>query len=228
MKVLHHDNHLLVVAKDAGTPCVPDDSGDESLLERAKAWVKHEYQKPGAVFLGVVHRLDRPVSGLVVFARTSKAADRLTRAFRDRRVEKRYVAIGIRPPRTPGGELEQWLEKDRAANRVHVRHPDHPGAKRALTRFRSDVFPSALGGGERARFELEPHTGRSHQLRVACASLGSPLLGDLRYGAPEPLPDRSVALHAVGLVLEHPTTRERKVFHCAPPERAWWAEAAGP
>lgn len=229
MNVLHVDNHLLVTSKPAGLPCVPDSSEDESLLDRGKAWIKREFDKPGAVFLGVVHRLDRPVSGVVVFARTSKAAARLSKAFAEQRVVKTYVALGLRPPREPRGEVEHWLRKDRERNRVSVVPKGTAEAKLARTEYESRNYRSRSSGAEleRARFELRPHTGRSHQLRVACASLGSPLLGDLRYGAAEPLADKSIALHARRLELEHPTTRETLSFEAGLPDRAWWREAFG-
>ena len=229
MNVLHVDNHLLVVSKPAGLPCVPDSSEDESLLDRSKAWIKREFDKPGAVFLGVVHRLDRPVSGVVVFARTSKAAARLSKAFADQRVAKTYVALGQRPPREPKGEVEHWLRKDRERNRVSVVPKGTAQATLARTEFEAWSYPSQIRGeeSERARFVLRPHTGRSHQLRVACASMGSPLLGDLRYGAAEPLNDKSIALHARRLELEHPTTREALTFEAGLPARTWWREAFG-
>ena len=212
LEVVHHDNHLLVVNKPAGLPTVPDDSGDESLLERAKAWVGETYHKPGAVFLGVVHRLDRPVSGLVVLARTSKAARRLTAAFAERRVEKIYWGVAARCPEPPQGSLEQWLVKDRERNRVHVVEAGAENAKLAHTDW------NTLERGPRScLIELRPSSGRAHQLRVAMASLGAPLLGDLRYGASEPLPDRSVALHALLLELPHPTRSERLRFEVPPP-----------
>ncbi len=207
LKVLHVDNHLLFVAKPAGCPVVPDDSRDPSLLEIAKAWIGAEFHKPGNVFLGVVHRLDRPVSGVVVFARTSKAAARLTAAFRERRVEKRYLAVSARVPVARDARephvVEQWLRKDRARNTVTAHETEVPNAKLARTRWR---VLETVGG--RTLLELEPETGRSHQLRVAMATLGAPLLGDLRYGANEALPDRSVALHAHALVVPHPTRGE--------------------
>jgi len=216
LAILHADNHLLVVAKPACVPMVPDDSGDESLLELAKAWVKREYHKPGKVFLGVVHRLDRPVSGVVVFARTSKAAARLTNAFRERRVEKTYLGVASRLPTPERGVLEQWLLKDRVTNRVRVVAPESAGAKRARTRWR--VLESAgEGRGFRVLLELCPETGRAHQLRVAVQSLGAPLLGDLKYGAVEPLPDQSIALHAVELALPHPVGGELLRFRSPPP-----------
>ena len=216
--VLHVDNHLLVVRKHAGIPMVADASGDESLQEAAKLWIKHKYDKPGAVFLGVVHRLDRPVSGVVVLARTSKSASRLTNAFRERVVQKTYWAVSARAPREPRGMLEQWLIKDRTKNRVSVAMPESEGAKRAVTKYR------VLGErGGRCLLELEPSTGRSHQLRVACASMGIPLLGDLKYGAAEPLEDKSIALHARRLAFEHPTLGERLEFEAETPSLGVWA-----
>lgn len=217
LAILHADNHLLVVVKPAGNPTVPDESGDPSLLELAKEWIRASAHKPGAVFLGVVHRLDRPVSGVVVFARTSKAAERLGEQLRARTLEKLYLGVAEGLPRGRSGELRQWLLKDERANRVEVVDPGRRGAREALTRWR---LRGVLGA--HALLELEPLTGRSHQLRVAAATLGCPLLGDLKYGAREPLPDRSIALHALRLVLEHPTRRERLAFDAPLPENPIW------
>ena len=223
LEVVHCDNHLLVVAKPAGVPVAPDDSGDESLLERAKAWVKREFEKPGRVYLGLVHRLDRPVSGVVVFARTSKAAARLSEQFREGRVHKVYRGLVVGRPRGKSGELEQWLRKDAQRNRVEVVAPATRDAKPARTRWR---VLRELGG--RTLLELEPLTGRSHQLRLAAAKgLGCPLLGDVKYGAPQPLADRSVALHARLLEVDHPTLRARVTLCCPPPAEPWW-RAWGP
>ena len=218
LRVLWSDNHLLFLAKPAGLAVVPDDSGDASLLEQAKDWVAREFSKPGAVFLGVVHRLDRPVSGVVVFARTSKAAARLSEQFRERRVRKLYLGVGSGPAPGVAGELRQWLLKDEAANRVRVVAERQPGAREAHTSWR--VLAQSAG---RVLFEFEPHSGRSHQLRVAAASLGCPLLGDLKYGAREPLADRSVALHAHSLALEHPTLRTPLEVAAPAPDGPGWS-----
>ena len=219
LEVLHCDNHVLVVSKPACLPIVPDSSGDESLLDQAKAWVKREYHKPGAVFLGVVHRLDRPVSGVVVFARTSKAADRLSAQFRERGVTKDYLGVVQGQPRRERGELEQFLLKDSARNVVQVVGEGTPGAKRALT-----AFELLRSRGEQHLFALSPHTGRAHQLRVACArGLGAPLAGDLKYGAERPLSDKSIALHAHRLGFAHPTRDERLEFELAPPSHSIWS-----
>lgn len=220
--VLHSDNHLLAVRKPAGLPIVPDESGDESLFDLARSWVEQEFAKPGRAFLGVVHRLDRPVSGVVLFARTSKAAARLTNQFRERTVEKLYLGVCEGELRGREGRVEHWLLKDRTSNRVVVCASERAGAKRAVTSWR--VLASQAG---RTLVELRPETGRSHQLRVAVASLGAPLLGDLKYGASEPLADKSVALHALRLEVEHPTLHERLTLRAKPPEREWWQLAAG-
>ena len=217
LKILHVCNHVLCVVKPPGLPVVPDSSGDESLFDQAKAWIKVEFNKPGEVFLGVVHRLDRPVSGVVCFARTSKGAARMGEAFREKTAQKTYVARLARPLRDGKaaiGFVEHWLLKDSARNVVRVVPEGTVGAKLARSEYR--VL------GSRSRVELSPVTGRSHQLRVAMASLGSPLLGDLKYGADQPLADKSIALHAQRLVLPHPT-RDELVDVTAPfPSNGVW------
>lgn len=203
IEVLHCCNHVLCVAKPAGVPTVPDSSLDESLLERAKRWVGLEFDKPGAVYLGVVHRLDRPVSGVLAFARTSKAAARLTHAFHDRIALKTYVAITSSIPPEREGTVEQWVVKKGSKNVVRVVPEGTPGARFARTTFRTIEVKDG-----RALVVLSPETGRPHQLRVAMASLGAPLLGDLKYGAATALADRSLALHALRLEVPHPTRDE--------------------
>jgi len=222
LAILHADNHLLAVAKPAGVPCVPDSSGDESLLDLARAWVKREKGKPGAVYLGVVHRLDRPVSGVVVFARTSKAAARLTAAFKTRDVEKTYLGVSASEPREAEGAVEQWLVKDGERNVVRAVASERKGALHARTRYRV-LARAGAGRALRVLVELRPETGRPHQLRVAMASLGCPLLGDLKYGARAALADKSIALHARELELPHPTRAERLRIACEPPRDALWS-----
>lgn len=215
--ILHCDNHLLVVNKDAGLPSVPDESGDESLFDLARAWVEDEFRKPGRAFLAIVHRLDRPVSGVLCFGRTSKGASRLSEQFRDRTTRKVYWGVVLGEPREDSGVVDHHLFKDRTRNVVSVVPEGSEDAKRARTSWR--VLQRREG---KALLELEPHTGRSHQLRVACRALGTPIAGDLKYGAPEALPDRSIALHARRLEILHPTTREELAFEARLPRLAVW------
>ena len=215
--VLYEDNHLLVLDKPACLPCVPDASEDPSLLDWGKRYVKEAYDKPGAVFMGVGHRLDRPVSGIVLFARTSKAADRLAAQFRERTVEKTYLGVVTGAALGEGGRREQWLTKDVEANRAHLATEGEEGARSAVTEWRALERRGAL-----TLLELKPRTGRPHQLRVACKSLGAPLTGDLKYGASEPLPDKSIALHAAHIAFDHPTRGERLELNASPPDAAVW------
>jgi len=223
LEVLGCDNHVLACAKPAGWPTVPDDSGAVSLLDVAREWVRERFEKPGRVFLGVVQRLDRPVSGVVVFARTSKAAARLTDSFREGRATKTYRAVMEGAPDAETGLLEIWLTKDPERNRSRIVAPESPGARRALTGWR--VLRSGSATGEACGVEFTPRTGRSHQLRLTACALGHPLLGDVKYGAREPLRDRSIALHALSLRLPHPTRDEEVEFEVAVPSGRFWAPA---
>jgi len=219
LDVLYSDNHLLAVAKPAGVPCVPDNSGHETLLDQVKDWVRADGDKQGNVYIGVVHRLDRPVSGVMLFARTSKAAARLSEQFRESEPRKVYWAICTARPSGSEGRVEHWLAKRGGRNVVSAHAHEVTGGRFARTAW-SVRGPALDGAG--AWVELRPETGRPHQLRVAMASLGCPLLGDVKYGAPEKLPDRSIALHARSLTVEHPTLREPLAIECPPPDRAWW------
>ena len=219
LDVLYSDNHLLAVAKPAGVPCVPDSSGHETLLDQVRAWLREDGAKEGNVYVGVVHRLDRPVSGVMLFARTSKAAARLSEQFRQSETRKLYWAICTGKLPGPEGRVEHWLAKRGGRNVVSAHAHEVPGGRFARTAWR--VAGPALDGTG-SWVELSPETGRPHQLRVAMASLGCPLLGDVKYGAPQKLPDRSIALHARRLTVEHPTRHEPLELECPPPDREWW------
>ncbi|HTF86860.1 MAG TPA: RluA family pseudouridine synthase [Planctomycetota bacterium] len=219
--ILHDDNHVLALMKPAGVPSVPDESRDESALDAARDFVKERYKKPGAVYLGVVHRLDRPVGGILVFARTSKAASRLSEQFRANSVRKTYLALGEGRVGGREGLVEQWLFKDQERNLVSVVEAKTPGAKLATTHWR------VLASGEGTTlFEFEPRSGRSHQLRLAARTLGAPLAGDLKYGATRALEDGSVALFAARLELEHPTLKTRLVLEIPRSHLPDWAKPA--
>jgi len=211
--VLYEDNHLLGLYKPAGLLVQGDATGDPSLLDLGKAWLKARYAKPGNVFLGLVHRLDRPVAGVVLFARTSKAAARLSAQFRERRVGKDYLAVVHGRLSEAAGELCHHLVRAGSSSRVVDAPTD--GAQEARLSFRR------VGTAhDRSLVSVSLHTGRRHQIRVQIAALGHPILGDLRYGAPAPLPNGQIALLAHRLSVMHPT-RKTPITLESPPPRGW-------
>lgn len=200
--ILYEDNHCLVVTKPPRVLTAGDDTGDVSLLDLARDYLKRKYAKPGNVFLGLVHRLDRPVSGVVLFARTSKAAARLAEQFRERHVQKTYQAIVSGQVPAPEAELVHWLLKDRNTNVVRVVPPGTAGSLRSVLRYRR-----LKAAGKRTLLEVAPETGRSHQIRVQLATSGMPICGDTKYGSTERL-HGAIALHAARLTFEHPVRRK--------------------
>ncbi|NIA08975.1 MAG: RNA pseudouridine synthase [Nitrospiraceae bacterium] len=216
IEVVYEDNHLLIVSKPACVPTVPDSSGDTSLLDWGKMYLKRTRNKPGNVFLGVVHRLDRPVSGIVCFAVTSKAASRLSEQLRTHMMTKTYLAMTKGKPPSGQGILEHMLKKDRARNIVHI-CPKDAGGKFAKTSWKLLGTQDGI-----SLLELRLATGRPHQLRVQCASMGCPLLGDVKYGAKDPLPDLSIGLHAYRMRLLHPTRRQWLELSDLPHESGTW------
>ena len=217
LDVLFEDNHLLVVNKPAGMLVHGDETGDKPLAEVAKEYIKQKYNKPGNVFIGVVHRLDRPVSGVVVLAKTSKALSRLNELFRSKKTQKTYWAVVLRRPPQEKDTLVHWLVKDTSRNITKAySKPNNKG-------LRSELNYQLLGQQQdRYLLEVNPITGRPHQIRVQLASMRCPIAGDLKYGAPEPLPDKSIALHARRLQFEHPTLKETiTVSAPLPPAQVW-------
>lgn len=216
LRVLYEDNHLLGVFKPGGVLVQGDSTHDVTLMDVVKAYIKEKYAKPGNVYLGLVHRLDRPVSGVVLYARTSKAASRLTREFAERRVEKVYMAVVLGTPGNDAGELVSYIE--RAHRRARLAEMESGRAKEAALSYRVLARRSGL-----SLVELRPRTGRHHQLRLQLAGIGYPVVGDLKYGAPEPLEDRTIALHAGVLVVKHPTKDERVRVAVSPPTSYPWS-----
>lgn len=214
LEVLYEDNHLLVVNKPAMLPTMGVAESQPSLLSLAKEFVRQKYQKPGNVYLGVVSRLDAPVTGVVLLARTSKAAGRLSAAFRERRVEKTYWAVVEGVPDEPEALLEHYLRKDERHRRVHTTHADCPDAQ--LARMRYSLMRSQ---GEFSLLEVQLETGRKHQIRVQLAKVGHPIVGDFKYGSRAKFPE-GVALHAMKLKLQHPVRDEPLAFE-APLPTSW-------
>ena len=200
--VLYEDNHLLALYKPAGLLVQGDHTGADSLLDLAKAWLKERYHKKGEAFLGLVHRLDRPVAGVVLFCRTSKAASRISEQFRSGRIQKYYLAIVTGNPAPSSGQLIDHIERHENRSSRIVRIPTSASQEARLS------YQVSAAGASSSLVEIRLETGRHHQIRVQMSHLGCPILGDLRYGAPTPLARRQVALVASKLTLSHPITKE--------------------
>ena len=215
--VIYEDNHLLVVNKPNNILVQGDKTKDETLLDFAKSYIKVKYDKPGKVFLGLVHRLDRPVSGVLFFARTSKALSRLNKQLREKEVKKTYLAISRNSIKSRTGTISNFLFKDSSKNKVRITSPKTEGAKQSESNY------EYIGQSEGLHlFKLNPVTGRSHQLRVHMKSLGCSILGDLKYGDSQALPDKSIALHCYQMQVIHPTTKEVLKLTANTPRSAHW------
>ena len=214
LQVLLEDNHCLAVLKPAGVLTMGDRTGDVSVVDVAREYLRRKYDKPGKVFVGVVHRLDRPVSGVLLLARTSKSAARLSEQFRKHTVRKVYHCVVEGRPKLSEGELLDWLAKDEATNLTRVVGQGSNHGKEARLRYRC---LQSVGG--LSLLEMELLTGRSHQIRVQLASRGMPICGDAKYGSRTKL-DGWLALHAASLTFEHPT-RGESITVAAPHPAEW-------
>ncbi|MFB5675653.1 RluA family pseudouridine synthase [Paenibacillus terreus] len=219
IKVLYEDNHVLAVAKPVNVPTQEDASGDPDLLTLLKQDLKIRHQKPGNVFLGLIHRLDRPVGGAMIFAKTSKAASRLSEAVRSRSFRKLYAAVVHGSPRGQSGRLEHYLLKDPRTNTVQTVKPGTPGAKQALLEYRVVGEKNGL-----SLILVELHTGRPHQIRVQMQSIGCPLYGDQKYGAQVNRPGQQLALWSLLAGAPHPVSKEPLLFRSLPPRQFPWSE----
>ena len=217
--IIFEDNHLLAINKPAGWLVQGDRTGDETLTDWGKHYLKVKYEKPGAVYLNPAHRIDRPVSGAVLFGRTDKAQSRLTILFRDKKVQKTYLALVLNAPDRQEGVLKHFLLKDEKKNIVKVLRNPMGDAKESLTRYKWLKKVGSLH-----LLEVEPITGRPHQIRAQLAAIGCSILGDLKYGAKEPLPDASIGLHCQSMALVHPVRQEPILIEAALPDTEWWKQ----
>lgn len=219
LHVLYEDNHLLVVNKPAGLLVQGDSTGDKTLLDIGKEYIKEKYNKPGNVFLGVVHRLDRPVSGVILMAKTSKALERLNKQFRDRNIHKKYWAIVKRRPRNVKDKLVHYLIKNNDKNVVTAY--DKPVEKALKAELNYRVVGKL---NDHYLLEVNPITGRPHQIRVQLSSMGCPIRGDLKYGFRKPNADANINLHAREIIFTHPITKEKQRITASLPEYEFWEQ----
>lgn len=221
MKVVYEDNHLIIVFKESGEIVQGDKTGDVPLSETVKAYIKDKYHKPGNVFLGVVHRLDRPVAGLVVFARTSKALSRLNEMFRKGEIHKTYWAITKQCPAEAQATLMNWLTRNERQNKSYVYDREVPGSKKSILEYR------VIGHSNRYHLlEIRLMTGRHHQIRSQLAHIGCPIKGDLKYGAERSNPDGSISLLSHHVEFVHPVSKETISLDSPLPADCLWQEIA--
>ena len=217
MTVVYEDNHIIVVNKTASEIVQADKTGDTPLSETVKQYLKEKYQKPGNVFLGVKHRLDRPVSGLVIFAKTSKALTRLNEMFRAGEVKKTYWAVVKNAPKESEGELVHFLVRNEKQNKSYAYDKEVPNSKKAVLDYR------LIGRSENYYLlEVDLKTGRHHQIRCQLAKMGCPIKGDLKYGSPRSNPDGSICLHARRVRFVHPVSKELIELKAPLPEGNLW------
>ena len=213
-RIIFIDNHLIAVTKPAGLLTQPDRNTDESLMDQTRQWIKEKYNKPNNIFLGLVHRLDRNVSGVVLFARTSKAASRLSKQFREGTPKKHYRAIVLGKLKEEHTTLVHYLRKEKSL-RATVFPRETPTAKRSELSY--EVINSLEN---KSLLEVSLSTGRFHQIRAQMAFIGHPIIGDVKYGAPEPLLNQEIALYAHKLVFSHPVSNE-EITLTAPEPKTW-------
>lgn len=216
-RIIYEDNHLLVVNKLPSELVQGDRTGDVPLVELVKTYLKEKYNKPGNVFVGLVHRIDRPVSGLVIFAKTGKSLSRLNEMIKSRDVKKKYLAIVRNNPPKPAGRLEHFLLKNEKQNKSYPSSEDQKDAKKAVLEYKYLASSSSFN-----LLEIDLQTGRHHQIRAQLAAIGSPIAGDLKYGDIRSLPNGSIALHAFYLSLKHPVKKTLLELKACPTDLPPW------
>ena len=217
MEIIYEDNHLIAVNKNCHEIVQGDKTGDAPLSELLKVYLKEKYAKQGDVFIGVVHRLDRPVTGVVVFSKTSKALSRMNEMFRDGKIKKTYWAVVKNRPPEHKQTLFHWLVRNEKQNKSYVYDKEKPNAKKAI------LYYQLIAQSDNYQLlEINLETGRHHQIRCQLAHIGCPIKGDLKYGAAHSNPDGGICLHARSVEFTHPVSKEQVVIQADPPEEALW------
>jgi 23S rRNA pseudouridine1911/1915/1917 synthase len=220
IEVLYEDNHLIAINKAPGMLVQGDETGDPTLADEVKAYIKEKYAKPGEVFLGVIHRLDRPASGVTIFARTSKALERMNKLFAERDIKKTYWAITHHRPEPFEGHLKHFIVKDGSRNIIKVFDKLSSRSKNAKL---AELDYELIGEiGENFLLKINLQTGRPHQIRGQLAKIGCPIRGDVKYGYPKGSRDGSIHLHSKYLSFEHPVTKEKVTITARPPDEQIW------
>ncbi len=217
INVLYEDNHIIAVEKPAGVLVHSDATGDRTMADKVKAYIKRKYDKPGDVFLGVIHRIDRPVSGVVIFARTSKALIRMNKLLHDREVDKTYLTlVSSRPPEL-SDTISHYVEKDKQKNFTHLYDRARTGAKKATLSYemKGEISGYVL-------LEVKPETGRPHQIRVQMKRIGCHIIGDVKYGYEFGNIDKSICLHCYKMSFIHPVKKEKLTIQVKPPRNDFW------
>ena len=217
LEIIYEDNHLIAINKRPGDLVQGDKTGDNTLIDQVKNYIKKKYNKPRGVFLGLIHRLDRPTSGLILFAKTSKALRRINKQFKDRKTQKKYWAIIDKSFDSSSGTLTHWLKRNPKMNKSFANNEEVNDSKKAILHYKKIIKLRKY-----CVLEIDLETGRHHQIRSQLSFIGFPVKGDLKYNAKRKNPDASIDLHARSLTINHPTTKKKINFIASPPIKPQW------
>jgi len=217
LEIIYEDNHLIAINKRPGDLVQGDKTGDNTLIDQVKNYIKKKYNKPRGVFLGLIHRLDRPTSGLILFAKTSKALRRINKQFKDRKTQKKYWAIIDKSFDSNSGTLTHWLKRNAKMNKSFANNEEVNDSKKAILHYKKIIKLRKY-----CVLEIDLETGRHHQIRSQLSFIGFPVKGDLKYNAKRKNTDASIDLHARSLTINHPTTKKKITFLASPPTKPQW------
>tara|TARA_B100000963_G_scaffold60131_2_gene48081 strand:+ start:3858 stop:4532 length:675 start_codon:yes stop_codon:yes gene_type:complete len=217
LEIIYEDNHLIAINKRPGDLVQGDKTGDNTLIDQVKNYLKKKYNKPRGVFLGLIHRLDRPTSGLILFAKTSKALRRINQQFKDRKTQKKYWVIIDKSFDSNSGTLTHWLKRNPKMNKSFANNEEVNDSKKAILHYKKIIKLKKY-----CVLEIDLETGRHHQIRSQLSFIGFPVKGDLKYNAKRKNPDASIDLHARSLTINHPTTKKKITFIASPPIKPQW------